>query len=430
MIWGDMSQDEIKKFGILGTTFMFLIGSYWLLRLLKDTILKGTVGYTFQPRAKILSLLVVLAMGFAVAKLVDILEKQTMFYVLCSFFSVGFFAIAYCVANPAIGLANTETNPNRILGWIAYFTVESFGSMVIPLFWGFVASITSSDSAKRGYPIIFTIGQVGAIAGPLLMLNAKTIGIANLTYIGAACVLLVPLMIKLFVTLVPQPASAHASEAKKPKTGMLEGIRLIFSQPYLIGVLGISTLYEVVGTIFEYQMKSMAASQHAENEAFAAFTGGYGLGVNIMSLAITLLGTSVLIRKLGLTFCLLLFPAIIAVFNGALMWYQSLFLATLASTALKALSYALNNPSKEFMYIPTTKDVKFKAKSLIDGFGGRASKAAASALNDRFAMAFSGGDFITYSCVAAFGIIGVWMSAAAYVGGAYNKLTKDNKIIG
>ena len=41
---------------------------------------------------------------------------------------------------------------------------------------------------------------------------------------------------------------------------------------------------------------------------------------------------------------------------------------------LKGLSYALNNPCKEVMYIPTSKDAKFKTKSFIDMFGSRSAK--------------------------------------------------------
>jgi AAA family ATP:ADP antiporter len=36
------------------------------------------------------------------------------------------------------------------------------------------------------------------------------------------------------------------------------------------------------------------------------------------------------------------------------------------------------------LYIPTTKDVKFKAKSWIDMFGGRAAKSVGSMINAQF----------------------------------------------
>ena len=56
----------------------------------------------------------------------------------------------------------------------------------------------------------------------------------------------------------------------------------------------------------------------------------------------------------------------------------NVFFAVMVLT--KGLSYALNNPAKEMMYIPTSKAVKYKAKSWIDLFGGRAAKAAGSSV--------------------------------------------------
>ena len=47
---------------------------------------------------------------------------------------------------------------------------------------------------------------------------------------------------------------------------------------------------------------------------------------------------------------------------------------------LKGFSYCLNNPCKEILYQPTSSSVKFKAKSWIDIFGQRGSKALGLAL--------------------------------------------------
>ena len=52
---------------------------------------------------------------------------------------------------------------------------------------------------------------------------------------------------------------------------------------------------------------------------------------------------------------------------------------------IKGLSYALNNPTKEVIYIPTTKDIRFKAKGWIESFGGRTAKAGGSVINAAFA---------------------------------------------
>ena len=53
---------------------------------------------------------------------------------------------------------------------------------------------------------------------------------------------------------------------------------------------------------------------------------------------------------------------------------QLMWLSFGAVIIIKGLNYALNVPSKEVLYIPTSKDVKFKAKGWIDAFGNRTTK--------------------------------------------------------
>ena len=47
------------------------------------------------------------------------------------------------------------------------------------------------------------------------------------------------------------------------------------------------------------------------------------------------------------------------------------------------MGYALNGPSRELLYVRTSGDIKFKAKSWIDMFGTRGAKAVGSVVNNR-----------------------------------------------
>lgn len=67
---------------------------------------------------------------------------------------------------------------------------------------------------------------------------------------------------------------------------------------------------------------------------------------------------------------------------------------------LQGLTYALNEPCKEMLYLPTSDAIKFKAKGWIDVFGSRCAKGVGS-----FVTLSSGGDrrrLATYGGVASF----------------------------
>jgi AAA family ATP:ADP antiporter len=440
-IYGDISAKEIKKYSLLSMTFFFVIGTYWLLRPLKDAIFFGTVGGKYQPLAKTFSAFVVIAIVLIYSKLVDMYEKHKLFYIIGTFYALVFLVIAMYIAHPVHGTPSTDLGAHRWLGWLTYFSIESFGSVVVALFWSFVASITDSASAKRGYPIIIAGAQVGGIVGPWLVTYAESLGLTLLALVAVGAICAIMLMVMYFMLVTPASelhSGSKADSSSKKKTGFLEGLRLILTRPYILGIFAIVTLYEVVSTIVDYQMKMAAKAlpEYASTEAFARFLGQFGMATNGIALAMALLGTSYLMRRFGLVFCLLAFPTSLAIAIGV-MFYSFKFAQLTPHTELtiiftvmiisKGLSYALNNPAKDMMYIPTSKDAKFKSKGWIDMFGSRFAKALGSQVTGFFKNDLA--MLMVYGSLASLGLIGIWLGSALFVGRKFTKLTESGDIV-
>lgn len=427
-LWGDLDRNEMKKFGILGMMFFFLIGAYWLLRTQKNAVFNAIVGLEFQPKAKMLSLLIVVPTLLIYAKLVDLLDKNKLFIGLSSMYALGFASIAFLLKHPVIGLPNPVASPDRLFGWFTYIFIESFGSVMVGLFWAFVTSSTKTESAKKGYALIIAGSQVGSILGSYMSWKSELFGNAFLFNVGALSVCAIVPMILLYLWIIPAEYRTGSGEkTKKARTGIFEGIKILLTRPYVLGIFGLATLYEVVGTILDYQMIMLARAQHPTTEAFAAWNGMYGMMTNGLALVFAMVGTSFLMRRFGLRFCLTLFPIATAVVVSAVYINPVLWVVMTAMITIKGLSYALNNPSKEMMYIPTTKDVKFKAKSWIDMFGGRSSKAAGASVTNMFAHSIP--DLLMYGTLISFGIIGVWFVVATFVGSTFKRLTDNDEVI-
>jgi AAA family ATP:ADP antiporter len=424
-LWGNLSKEEMKRFGMLSMTFLFIIGSYWLMRPIKDALFMRIVGKTYIPTAKIASFFFIIPLLMFYSKLVDMFSKQNLFYIICTFYAALFLCISYLLTHPTIGLANTVAEPTRALGWVIYLGIESFGSLVVSLFWSFVSSSTDQASAKRGYALIIAGAQIGSITGPTLATYASLIGMPQLAAIVSFSIMMVVAMVFLFTKM--NPAATEVTVEKKKKTGTLEGMRLLLSRPYLLGILGVSTLYEVVGTILDYQMKFIADESFTTVESVTEFLGRFGQATNFLALIFAFIGTSFFIRRFGLTFCLTMFPVTVACVVVYTMIYPTLWGIFGAMVAVKGLSYALNNPCKEIMWIPTSKDAKFKAKSVIDGLGGRAAKATGSGINGMFAGSMT--DLLLYGSLISLGIVGVWIMVAMFVGKSNERLTAENKIV-
>ena len=94
---------------------------------------------------------------------------------------------------------------------------------------------------------------------------------------------------------------------------------------------------------------------------------------------------------------------------------------------VKGISYSVNNPTKEMMYIPTSKDAKFKSKGWVDMFGGRLAKAGGAQVTDAFKSDL--GQLMVFGTMFGLGLIGFWILAAIYVGIRNTQLVKEGKIV-
>jgi AAA family ATP:ADP antiporter len=94
---------------------------------------------------------------------------------------------------------------------------------------------------------------------------------------------------------------------------------------------------------------------------------------------------------------------------------------------LKALTYSINDPAKEILYIPTSNAVKFKAKFWIDVVGARVAKAIGSSINT---YAGTAERIVTYgSLPSVITAITLWVVCFS-VGMEFDGLLENNYIIG
>jgi len=301
---------------------------------------------------------------------------------------------------------------------------------MVALFWSFTASCTNAESAKKGFPLIIFGAQFGSILGPTIDTYAEEIGMANLMLCACVGIFCIGVMIKIFMIFVGEQENTKSQNSRKPtnQTGMLEGLRLLVTKPYVLGIFCIATFHEIVSTIVDFQMKLTARQTHATPESFASFMGHFGQTVNIITMLMALFGTTYLMQKYGLRFCVILFPVLVGIVLTGIYLNPSINMVFMGMVAIKSLSYGLNNPSKEMMYIPTTKDVKFKAKGWIDTFGSRSSKAGGALINNSLKHSMTA--LLAYGTIISLGVIAVWIVVAMFVGTKYQTLTDEGKVIG
>lgn len=458
-LWGHFSEVELRKFSLLAATFFLIIGSYWMLRPLKDAIFMSVVGFESIPRAKMLSLLVAFPLVLIYSKLVDILPRHHLFYVLCTLYGVGSVVFALIIAHPVYGLANPVASVDRWWGWAWYVYVESFGSLIVALFWAFVSDTTTPEVAQRGYPLIALGGQCGNIVGPLLLriiigqcatfqlsgegdvpASAAAEGASILSWmvlLVAAVMLGIMAMIRYFTKTIPRHEleGFHTRREVPHEPGFFEGLKVLFGSSYLLGIFGLISFYEVIVTMLDFNFKSLVGAQYPTAHGATLYLCSYAIWVGIISTVSIALGINSIQRFLGLGASLMLLPILV---GGAVVMFASipeLGLLFWIMVLSKATNYALNQPSLKQLYIPTSKEAKYKSQAFIETYGSRGAKAAGSGINEvgKNWMKQMGSvglqQFISYCTYVSAGIIGVWLFVALSVSKTYQRAVRDQQEI-
>jgi AAA family ATP:ADP antiporter len=91
----------------------------------------------------------------------------------------------------------------------------------------------------------------------------------------------------------------------------------------------------------------LAREVYVTAETFTQFLGRFGQIANGMALFFSLVGTSYFIRKFGVTFCLTLFPILTGLVLTVVYIFPNLWIVFGGMVTIRALTYALNNPSKK-----------------------------------------------------------------------------------
>ena len=459
----DIAPHERLKVLLLSVIYFCIIAGYTVAKELKDTVFTSIVGEAHIPQARIIAMLFLVPAILIYSLFVDRLRRYQLLFVYALFYGVVAIGFAILLGNPVIGLPNTNASYDRWLGWLFYFFLEGYTPFVIGVFWAFVNSINNQESAKKNYGLMIAGSKLGGMTSPilaitLLTLNKSSDKVINFSkeifnhqlivgFFGFMC-LTIPLIVLYLMKKVPGQY-LHGYEAVyklekqrkregTDKSGMFAGFKMLLKYPYVFGIFSFLFLYEVINTVLSFQ-RVLVAKKYATSitngefslSAMSFYLLGIVFMVHFIGFVISLFGTRVILEALGIRRALMLVPVITAGLLAYFMGWYTPFAFLAVSIILKAMNYAIVYPLRESLYIPTVKEVKFKAKSWIDAFGGKFGKTAGSTFNQLGQFLVNGSQAFFGAHVAFFAIVsGAWLFTAYLLGNRYDWAMNNNEVIG
>jgi ATP:ADP antiporter, AAA family len=403
-LWHIKPEFRSKVF-LLSTTFMLMSSCLVIWRPLKMAVFSKMVGAECIPDAKLLSLFIIIPLILVYSKLVDWLRRHHLLYFFTIGHGIGGIIFYFLLSDPIAGVANTQTDSSRYLGWLFYFFMESFDAFFSTSFWSFADSVNNPNDAKYYYGFFVSGSKTGGIlaAGTLyLLLTTTTIAdnvfLPNTLIIGSVMLFCAAVVISVLIKVVPED-KMHGYEAvykleqlkkfSKKKSlnfynmikSSFDGLFIMIKIPYVLGIFLLVAFMEIIIVIFDYQVAIQANSVHTTAGSLTAFYALYYFLFNFFGLIISAFITTPTLRILGLRLSLFVFPCVVLTLLVIALMFPFIWVIYAALVGLRAFHYAFNHPTREALYIPTTKDVKFKAKTWTDAFGSRIAKSSGSVIN-------------------------------------------------
>jgi ATP/ADP translocase len=341
--------------------FFLIITSYYLIKPVSRSLVLGELGSRMVPY---IDLVVALVMGPIVAlfaRLVDRLPKPRL--VTYSFWAVTAVIVVFW----------------KLLGysweWVAagfYIWVAIFSVLVVTLFWLVANDIYRPRDAKRLFGFIGSGGILGGIVGSsIAAAGAHVIGTENLLLLSAALLVLCWIVVEQMWQFAPgRGLEEHAPAAHKPRASMLGNVgaltKQLFSSRYLLLLVAMVLLNKLIATLIYYQLNPFIEAQFPDQDAKTSFNGLFFGGMNAIAFVVQFFFTSWVLRRWGLLVALLALPVGLSFGVVGLMIMPAFWLAAATEMYDGSLNYSLQQTTKELLYLPIDRSIRYKVKPFID----------------------------------------------------------------
>ncbi len=424
-VFGDVRAGEGATALLMSLNVFLLLTGYYILKTAREPLILlagGAELKSYASAAQALTLIFYVPLYGLVAQK---LPRQRFLSAVILFF-VGCIQLFY--------LGSLAGVPH--LGFVFFVWVGIFSLTSIAQFWSYANEIYTRPEGDRLFPLIAIGSTAGAPLGAAVAARLFAQGLNPFVMMEiAAAILLVHLSLYRVV------AARMAARAGRPVVEPIRagnGFALVLKSPYLRLVALLLVLLNIVNTLGEYILGQAVVSQAdallALDAAFdkqayvGTFYGRYFLLTNLVAIALQAFVVSRLVKRLGLRGAVFALPVVALCAYGAAATGAALGLLLYVKVAENGTDYSVMNTAKQMIWLPTSREEKYKAKQAIDTFFVRAGDMLAAG------VVFVGTHFI-HKGVAGFARLNVVFvllacGVAWLLLGEYRRLTADRPAAG
>jgi AAA family ATP:ADP antiporter len=404
----DVHHEEAPA-ALLMTLLMFLIlAAYYELKTAREIFILAEGGAAVKSYSSAGQALILLGLVPAYASFASRVDRERLITWVTLFFVANI--LAFGVASAA-GLR---------VGVVYFLWVGIFNVMVIAQFWAFAADLFTQEQGKRIFPLIGVGSSLGAWVGSVRAGRLVSAAGPLRLLVGAALILGTCVLLARLTSRVARRAEGpEVVDAAAQPLGDAGSFALIRRDRYLVLIAALTVLLNVVNTSGEYlfgryvveQADLLHGGDQAARQRFIGETYSQLFSmVNLLGFLLQMFVVSRVFKWLGVGKALFIHPVVALTGYLLMLRAPSVGLMSALKIADNSIDYSLGNTTRQALWLPTSREAKYKAKQAVDSFFVRAGdviQAGVVFAGERLALA-----------VPAFAALNVLL-AAAWLGVAW-----------
>jgi AAA family ATP:ADP antiporter len=355
---------------LLALNSFLLLMSYYLLKTVREPLILtqgGAEVKAYSAAAQALLLLAIVPAYGALASRVSRIRLITW---------VTLIFVANLLLFYAFGVAGVRE------GVVFFLWVGIFNVFIVALFWSFANDLYSESNGKRLFPAIAVGGSLGSLVGAQAAAMIMRVTGPYPLMLIAAGVLVVCLMISRVIhyRAVSDPAHFSAGHAEAPlaSTGALE---LLLRDRYLLLIAMLVLLLNIVNNSGEFLLGKLVTADAIrvagsnlglQEKIIGEFYGHYEVWYNSVALGLQMFAVSRIFRYVGVRGALFILPALAMGSYSFLLLLPVLPVIRWLKILENGADYSVQNTTVHALFLPTSREAKYKAKAAIDTFFKRA----------------------------------------------------------
>ena len=253
--------------------------------------------------------------------------------------------------------------------WVGIFSLS-----VISQFWSLANDLCTEEEGERLFPIIAIGATLGSPIGAELASRLFHTGLHPAAILQVSAVLLALSMLLYGIIQKKAATSPREKTLAQVRLGTAGGFSLLFRSGYLLLVAALLLLLNLGNTTGEFILSSKVvdAASHlsgTDKQAFIGeFYGRYFLVVNILAFFVQTFLVFRIVKYFGIGGVVLALPVVALGAYSTIAAGVGLSVLRWMKTAENSTDYSVMNTARAMLWLPTSREEKYKAKQAVDTF--------------------------------------------------------------